>query len=80
MRSVMVEIYLPWEAYHEIETKVANMPREERTALESGPFFHTAIGEYIFQEYVMSRRNLAEEIVGTTDVEITERGEIRPAE
>lgn len=79
MRTVTVEIRFPADSYHELAGRLASLPTEERTELESSPRRHSIVSEYVLQNYILSRKNLAEDLsLGTTDVEISETGELVP--
>lgn len=75
-QTISVTLHLPKEAARELQGVVNDLPAEEYRDLETGDAPHDKMEEYIFREYVMSRRNLAEELTGTTDVEVTGSGEL----
>ena len=71
-----ITLHLPREAYRELEGVVNELPAEDYRDLELGDAPHDKVAEYIYREYILSRRNLAEELTGTTDVRVTGSGEL----
>jgi hypothetical protein len=55
---------------------VNDLPAEEWRELESGDAPHDKTEEYIYREYILSRLNLAEELTGSTDVQVTGSSEL----
>ena len=79
-QTTTITLHIPREAHRELEGVVKDLPAEEYRDLELGSSPHDKTEEYIFREYIMSRRNLAEELTGTTEVEVTGTGEIVASE
>lgn len=75
-QTISVRLHLPKEAARELQGIVNDLPAEEYRDLETGDTPHDKIEEYIYREYIMSRRNLAEELTGSTDVTVTGSGEL----
>lgn len=75
-QTTTITLHIPREAYRDLQGVVNNLPAEDYRDLETGDSPHSQLEEYIYREYIMSRRNLAEELTGTTDVEVTGSGEL----
>ena len=79
-QATTITLHIPREAHRELEGVVNDLPADEYRDLELGDSPHGKTEEYIFREYILSRRNLAEELTGTTEVEVTGTGEIVASE
>jgi len=79
-QTQQVTLHIPRAAHRELQGVVADLPADEFRELELGDAPHGKTEEYIYREYIMSRRNLAEELTGTTEVEVTGTGEIVASE
>lgn len=73
-------IRIPRQAASGLSRVVNDLPDDEYTELQAAPRRHSPTEEYIFREYICSRRNLGEELVGTTEVEFEADGSIHPVE
>jgi hypothetical protein len=69
-----VEIMMPVELYRAIETHVASLDKEEKTALMEHPYYHTKESQYILEEFLLTRRNIPEAF--NLDSEVNDSGEI----
>ncbi|WP_018256870.1 methyltransferase domain-containing protein [Halomicrobium katesii] len=75
-QTTTVTLHLPREAYRDLEGVVNDLPAEEYRDLETGDAPHGKVEEYIYREYILTRRNMAEELTGSTDVEVTGSGDL----
>lgn len=76
-QTTTVTLHIPKEAFRELQGVVnQDLSDEERRQLEVSDSPHTLVEEYIYREYVMRRRNLAEELVGELDVDVTAEGDL----
>jgi len=75
-QTTTITLHIPREAYRELGGIVNDLPAEEYRDLETGDAPHGKVEEYIYREYILTRRNLAEELCGTTNVEVTDSGQL----
>lgn len=74
VQAAEVTIQIPAELWHSLVGDLNELSGEEQTRLQSSPYFHSKEAQYILEEFLLRRRNLAEHL--GKEVEVTDGGEV----
>jgi len=78
--TARVEIEVPQSLVRRLGGHISDLPEEEQRRLESAPYRHSPQAQFLLENCLVTRRNLAESLDSVDGVEIDERGRVTVVE
>ena len=75
-----IQVEVPQSVLRKLGGHVSELPEEEQRRLESAPYRHSPQAQWVLENCLLSRKNLAESLYSVEGVEIDERGRITVTE